>query len=395
MVSGVNFLTGILFARFLGIEEYGRFTLAWMAVLFFNSLQQAGIIAPMMSIGPKQEKDKEAAYYSVVFIQQIIWSVACFLVLWFGVWLNDFFKPEWQMQDLALPLAASLFAGQLQDFLRRYFFVKKQGGLAFLNDAVSYLGQLVSLIALFQLMTLNTAMVLWIITGTSILAVAIGLTQISQLTSSAGSFSEITKSHWRFSKWLMASALMQWTSSNFFLVAAGSMLGPASAGALKAAQNIMGISHILFQGLENIVPSRASHYYFQGGWTRLLDYLRQVLLWGGGCTALVAFSAGFFPEFWLNLFYGDEFLIYGHVLRWYAGIYLLIFLGLPLRAGLRAIEYSKPIFISYCLMTAFTMVTSGFLIRTFGLMGAICGILGTQVICLICLIWALLLKGNG
>ncbi len=34
MVSGVNFLTGILLARGLGIEEFGRFTLAWMVVLF-------------------------------------------------------------------------------------------------------------------------------------------------------------------------------------------------------------------------------------------------------------------------------------------------------------------------------------------------------------------------
>ena len=29
MVSGVNFLTGILLARYLGVEEFGRFTLAW------------------------------------------------------------------------------------------------------------------------------------------------------------------------------------------------------------------------------------------------------------------------------------------------------------------------------------------------------------------------------
>jgi len=140
MVSGVNFLTGILFARFLGLEEYGRFTLAWMAVLFFNSFQQAGIIAPMMSIGPKQPQEKEAAYYGAVFIQQTIWSVACFFVLWAGVWLSGYIKPEWHVQDLALPLAAALLAWQLQDFLRRYFFVRGQGGLAFINDAVSYLG---------------------------------------------------------------------------------------------------------------------------------------------------------------------------------------------------------------------------------------------------------------
>ena len=54
MVSGVNFLTGIVLARYLGIEEFGRFTLAWMAVLLVNSLQSGLIVQPMMSIGPKQ-----------------------------------------------------------------------------------------------------------------------------------------------------------------------------------------------------------------------------------------------------------------------------------------------------------------------------------------------------
>src|SRR3989339_512327 len=70
MVSGVNFLTGILLARYLGLEEYGRFTLAWMAVLLCNSFQQAGIIAPMMSIGPKQKKEDGPSYYGTLFIHQ-------------------------------------------------------------------------------------------------------------------------------------------------------------------------------------------------------------------------------------------------------------------------------------------------------------------------------------
>ena len=61
MVSGVYFLTGILLARYLGLEEFGRFTLAWMAVLFANSIQHAMIIAPMMSIGPKQSAAERPA----------------------------------------------------------------------------------------------------------------------------------------------------------------------------------------------------------------------------------------------------------------------------------------------------------------------------------------------
>lgn len=63
-VSGANFITGILLARYLGLEEFGRFTLAWMVVLFVNSLQNAVVVAPMMNIGPQQSPVKNLQYRS-------------------------------------------------------------------------------------------------------------------------------------------------------------------------------------------------------------------------------------------------------------------------------------------------------------------------------------------
>ena len=50
LVSGSNFLTNIVLARMVGIEAFGAFTFAWMAVLFMNGFQNALIVAPMMSV---------------------------------------------------------------------------------------------------------------------------------------------------------------------------------------------------------------------------------------------------------------------------------------------------------------------------------------------------------
>lgn len=393
MVSGVNFMTGVLFARFLGLEEYGRFTLAWMAVLFFNSFQQSGIISPMMSIGPKQETENQKKYYGTIFIHQVIWSVACFFLLLISVWLTGFLKPDWHIQNLALPLSFTLLSWQLQEFLRRYYFVRGHGGLAFLNDGISYLAQLLLIVISFRIVTLQTSMVLWIIAGTSATAVLVGVFKIDCIAWPSGMFVDITKKHWHFSKWMLASALMQWTSGNFFIISAGTILGPISAGALKAAQNIMGVSHILFQGLDNVVPSRASYCFVQGGWPKLWLYLKRVIYWAGTATATISLMAWLFSDFWLNLFYGKEYQLYGYLLKCYAVIYLFIFLGLPLRAGLRALEHSKPIFISYCLMTAFTALTADFFINNMGLLGATTGILCTQIIYQTSLIYALWRKG--
>ncbi len=52
MVSGVNFGTGLILARFLGLEEFGSFTLLWMLVLFINSIQFSMIcgMAPSVAL---------------------------------------------------------------------------------------------------------------------------------------------------------------------------------------------------------------------------------------------------------------------------------------------------------------------------------------------------------
>ena len=118
----MNFLAGILVARYLGIEEFGRYTLAWMVVLFVNSIQHAAINSPMMSIGPKQAEDDAPAYYGAVIFQQLVFGISAFALVWAGVSLSAVLFPEWQVAGLALPLACVTIALQFQDFLRRCFF---------------------------------------------------------------------------------------------------------------------------------------------------------------------------------------------------------------------------------------------------------------------------------
>lgn len=122
MVSGTNFLTGILFARFLGVEEFGRFTLTWMAVLFINSIQMAMITVPMMSIGPKQTKDKAPYYYGAVITQQACFSILSFITIYLGVKFSKFVYPEWNIDYLALPLAAVTFFFSKSGFFTTIFF---------------------------------------------------------------------------------------------------------------------------------------------------------------------------------------------------------------------------------------------------------------------------------
>jgi O-antigen/teichoic acid export membrane protein len=387
LVSAVNFMTGILLARALGLTEYGRFTLVWMAPLFLNSLQSAAIITPMMSLGPKQGRGQESLYYGVVLVHEMVWTLSSFLLLLVGVWCSQFLWPQWQIQPLALPLAMAAAAYQLQDFVRRLFFVRGLPAIAFLNDSISYLGQLLLLGLLFR--HLDVSLALFIIACTSILAVLTSSYWLRSLSFVPGRYKSIAHHHWHFSKWLIGSALMQWTSGNYFIIAASSQLGPIAAGAMRAAQNIIAVTHILFQGLGNVVPAQSAKLLYKEGIRAFKSYITKVVVYGGGATALLCLVVGMFSCEWLDLFYGTKFIAYDFVLRWWAASYFLIFFGVPLTAGLNALENTRPVFFAYCVMTVFSLGLAVPSVKHFGLHGALAGIFLCQMIFIAILAYSL------
>jgi O-antigen/teichoic acid export membrane protein len=380
VLSGTNFLTNVLLARFLGLREFGVFALAWMAVLFVSSLQSALIVAPMMSVGPQQTKEQRPFYFAAVVVQELVLAVSSLLLLYLALQTLDAFFFHANLRRLALPLATAAFAYQLQDFVRRYFFATRQSRRALANDALSYLSQLPLLLLLRATGALNCATALWALSGTSLLGAAAGWFWMEPLAFQWSWIKSTFLRHWKFSRWLGASALLQWTSGNLFVLAAPLFYGPAAAGVLKASQNLMAVAHIWLQGLDNVLPVEAAHRLRQSGMRSMLSYLRAMLLKWGGLTLLLAIGIGTAPGFWLRLFYGPQMVQYGYVLRFYALLYVVVFLGGPLRAGLQALEYTAPIFWSYLAMTSLAFVGAVPLTRQFGLNGTLLGLLLTQLL---------------
>ena len=377
-VSGGNFLTGIMLARALGLAEFGTFTLMWMVAQFGGSVQHALITAPMMSIGPKQANHDAAAYYGVVLAQQVAFSALSFGLVFWGTRTACPFL-DGCGPSLSWPLASAVAAMLMQDFLRRYFFALGRGAAAFVNDALCYLSRLAALAIAFRAGATNVEAVLWIHAGAYAAAFCLGIVGFDKIVWRVAAFGPITRRHWTSARWLAPSALLQWTSGNLFLLAAGAMLGVASLGAIRAAQNLFGLTHILLQGFDNVLPRSAAIRLRDGGTPALRAYLGRV---GLACVVLAAafgLVAAAFPEFWLRLFYGGEFASHGYLLQWYAAVYVLTFAIVPLRIGLRALEHTRPLFWAYVVATAFTAVAVVPLIDAFGASGAMAGILATQV----------------
>ena len=380
IVSGTNFLTNVMLARFIGIREFGIFALAWMAVQFANSLQTALIVSPMTSIGPKQEEKDRPSYFGVVVLHELILVSLCFVLVFGAVKAGSNFFWHSDLQALALPLAVSAFAYQMQDFLRRYFFATRQSRRALADDALSYLTQLPLILLLHATGRLNSVTALWVMAATSLMGLVPGWLWMEPLEFNRERIRTVSLRHWKISRWLGASSLMQWTSGNLFLLAAPVYYGAAAAGVLRASQNLMGATHLWFQGLDNVVPAETARRLREGGLPSMLAYTRSVLVKWGGLTLLFAIVMAIAPGFWLKLLYGSQMVQYGYVLRLYALLYVIIFLGVPLRAALQAIEYTVPIFWSYLAMTALAFVFAVPMAKWLGLSGSLVGLLGAQIL---------------
>ena len=195
----------------------------------------------------------------------------------------------------------------------------------------------------------------------------------------------VARRHWGIARWLGPSSVLQWMSLNLFMVFAPVYYGSGAAGALRACQNIVAIAHIWFLGLENVVPAEAARQVHEHGIAALNRYIRKTLLKWGFLTIAFMAVISVAPSFWLHLLYGARYAQFGYVLRLYALLYVMNFVGGPLRAGLQAIEFTAPILWSYAVVAISAAVLGAPLAKQLGLLGVMMGLIITQV-----LFWAIL-----
>lgn len=380
LVSGTNFITNVILARALGLRDYGVFALAWMAVLFVNSLQWAFIVSPMMSVGPKQEPAERPLYYGAVMLQGVAFAVICAAAVFGAVHISVARFPRWDVRGLGAPLAFATLTYLLQDFVRRYLFSTRQSKLALASDAISYLTQLPIIMLMAHGKHFSSQAALWVIAATSLAGFAAGCYWFEPIRLQFNSVREVFWRHWNISRWLAPSAFMQWSSGNLFVMAAPIYYGAAAAGILRASQNIVGVAHIWFLGLDNVVPAEAARRMHSHGLDAFFRYIKQVI-WRWGLITLIFVSVvAIRPGLWLKLVYGAKYAGYGHVLQLYALMYLLVFFAGPLRAGLQAMEYTAPIFWSYLVMTVFSILCAGPFAKHLGLTGVMLGMIAINII---------------
>ncbi len=343
LVSGSNFLTGVMLVRALGLAEFGRFTIAYSVLLLANSIQLSFIASPMMTLGALCSTQIERhRFVRGMFGAQAIFCFAAAIFALAGACASQRLNHGTASVSFVLPFTVAIVAYLMQDWLRRYYFTLGRFRASLCNDAISYGGQVALLALLWTTHRLTMSSALWSVGLTSGLAFVIGST-IDRLSCTK---SEVLNS-WRRSRAvsfdLGISNQLQWLVYQGAMLIGAGVVGTQAAGGVRATQNIVGPVNVAYQALENLVPLRAAEEMRRGGMERASRFLLHFGTRGFICL-LVFFSvvAGFADRF-LDFFYGHQLHAYAAVLDLQMLYFLLAWPLRQLAFLFRTIRQTRPI----------------------------------------------------
>ena len=397
LVSGSNFITGIILVRGLGLVEFGRFTIAYVILLLANSVQLSFISSPMITLGSLCTTTEERRHFvrGIFGVQMIFCAISSVLAV-IGTAVYVSVRHRAGAMGFLLPFASAVVAFLMQDWLRRYYFTVGKAAASLWNDVISYLGQVVVLCVLWwaHRLTLNTA--LWSIAVTSGAAFTLGA-----MLERLGCTRKETRESWRqahaISIDLGIANQLQWLVYQGAMLIGAGVAGAQAAGGVRATQNIVGPVNVAYQAMENIVPVRAAEEMKRGGLQRVSAFLFR---FGsiGFIALLVFFSvAAMFSRQFLSFFYGRQLHAYAAVLDLQMLYFLLTWPIRQVTFLFRTIKRTRPILIGSVVAAVVSLALVYPAVRGFGAVGIMLAAVAAQTgnLAYMLLIWVRMPKAQS
>ena len=373
IASGSNFLLVILLTRIYGLKTLGIYSMLWVVQVFSMSLHQSAVLSPLVTIWPKTNSNSLwVKFFNYNFIVALLLAIGSFIFTNYAVVVSS----KWTISSYSLQIFLLVFAICLHLFNRRTLINLQFYIGAFIADFLVYVPLL--FVILFYKPELSTllyfqVLFIWagVITGLIALKSRIKIKKVDK-----DFFKEVSK----FSRWLILTSSAQWFSGNFFLIAVGSVSGPAGMGIIRIGQSAMGVFSVLFLAIENRVPFSASKLLHFEGKNSFKKYMFDLFKKGEALIIIGASLVSATSVFIIRVVYGASYENYYWVLILFSLLQIFIFTSTILQITLRTLEKTQIIFVAYVITSLTSIILAFPLVENFGILGAIAGLFLTQII---------------
>jgi len=378
LISATNFATTILLARELTPRPFGAFVLAYTSLLLLNGLQSALVTQPHNVLGQARRGGDYRVYTSSTGAAQVAFA-ACFgaLSLLVGAaLLTGGESGGW----LAVALTPALIAWQLQEFARRVLYTEHRFGSALAVDVLSYGGQLGLLATLVATIALDPERALLAVAATSAAGALLGAWLVRRSLTPRISRSDIA-ANWKFGRWLGAAIATSWLAGQLYLYLAAILLGATAAGALRAAQVLLGPVNAFLLFLSTALPIHLAAAREREGEPGLDRYFKRAFKVSAPPVIAYCVAIGLFATSLLELLYGPRYDDRADVVVAFCAYYALMLVVHMLTAALTARQTTRPLFFGTLAAAVFGILFGWPLIAALEEVGAVVGmILGAVIV---------------
>ena len=374
--SGNSFVMTALLARFLGIENFGTFSYLVLGVYLLMSMSNALIIQPMQVAHSKFSINQDYKGFTLL-LQLLIGVIVVTIPILMS--FTTFPKIEVLANINLVQVGALNSVWLLHDFLRKSFRASQEIKNTIVVDCIMAGIQLSGIIGLevTHQLTLDATIILLTTSYTISSLAGLILSKITVINLNLNL--EYVRYHKKEGSLLFISSLLQWWSSNLFVVASGLFLGAEALGAFRLVQSMFGILNLLLQTYENYVLPKAAKL-FQQSKSESKQYLRAITQKGAILFAVVLIPLFLFSKQAILLFGGEQYLAYHNVVRGMVILYAIIYAGYSVRMPIRILTLTNSFFIAYCISFAFNILTFNYLLQNFDIFGAIAGLIINQIL---------------
>jgi O-antigen/teichoic acid export membrane protein len=260
---------------------------------------------------------------------------------------------------------------------RRAAYIKLAPGLA-ARGASAYCFVLICLLLLIKGVGWLSGFTAFLIQSLAATAAAILLLASlrSPLDSQSGpSTSAVVRQHWRYGRWVVATAFVYWLSGNAYYVVVAAFLRMQDVAALRALQNFTLPFGQFLTAISLLVLPWASARFAEEGRAGLRDRIRQITL------LFVAVASAYYAVLWLfggtimAILYAGRYTDFAYLLTLVAAPVIILAASQGSTIAVQAMQFPEEIFFAYTLAGVATIVAGVPLTRYWGLPGAAVGIL--------------------
>jgi O-antigen/teichoic acid export membrane protein len=317
LVSGCNFLTTAVLARGLGVHAFGIFSVLYIVLLYLSAIQLSLIVSPMMTLAPQME-DHAARnrFLRGMATCQYLFSLACCgLALLYLLLQRLQIVPQRAEAGSLLAFTLTILCFQGQDWLRRFWYTSERGRAVFLNDVLSYMGQLIVLVVLWRVHRLTVESAFYAIALTSLVAFIAGALR-EPVWGNLSAAAEAARKGWRIGRSILVANQFQWLGSQGILLIVAAMVGVSDASGMRAALTLVGPVNVFYQLLDNVIPVRAAKAYRAGGREGLVAYLRRIGLVMVAIIGIPLLLVAVLARPAMILAFGQAFSPFAHLVLW-------------------------------------------------------------------------------